>query len=111
MATTRARRGAGLGEGGPKVDEDEKRRELAKLDAVQEPRRRPVPLDWREPRRCVVCGDEFTPRRPIQTTCNMDECRDALPLRWKQTRRRAEGRPTAVDLGRDARGRFKRRDG
>ena len=73
MATTRARRGAGLGEGGPKVAEDERRRELAKLDAVQEPRRRPVPLDWREPRRCVVCGDEFTPRRPIQTTCNMDE--------------------------------------
>ena len=75
------------------MDEDERRRELAKLDAVQEPRRRPVPLDWREPRRY------------------MDECRDALPLRWKQTRRRAEGRPTAVDLGRDARGRFKRRDG
>ena len=46
------------------MDEDERRRELAKLDAVQEPRRRPVPLDWREPPWSVDLEDDPAPAGP-----------------------------------------------
>ena len=105
------------------MDEDEKRRELAKLDALAERERtrgrgsRPVDPNWADPRPCVECGETFWPRRPLEIACDgADE--DGVPCKVRSRNRRERvyradaGAPRAADMAdRDAAGRFKRRDG
>lgn len=42
-----------------------------------------------EPRRCIVCGREYTPRRKDQKSCASDECKKEI-TRMAQKRYREE---------------------